>query len=64
MYIVWAGGVGLRALDGTLIGRWGENGEGAGHFTNSPHGVFIDDEESVYIAEVGENNRLKKFIGV
>ncbi len=54
----------MRALDGTLIGRWGENGEGAGHFTNSPHGVFIDDEESIYIAEVGENNRLKKFIGV
>ena len=64
MYIVGAGGGELRALDGTLIGRWGENGEGVGHFTNSPHGVFINDEESIYIAEVGENNRLKKFIGV
>ncbi len=64
MHIVGAGGVELRALDGTLIGRWGEDGEGAGHFMNSPHGGFIDDEESIYIAEVGENNRLQKFIRV
>ena len=51
-------------LDGELVGRWGEKGEGPGHFTNSPHGVFIDDEESLYVAEVGGNNRLQKFARV
>ena len=61
MHIVGAQGLELRALDGTLVGRWGEKGEGPGHFTKSPHGVFVDDEESLYVAEVGGNNRLQKF---
>ena len=61
MHIVGADGLELRTLDGDLIGRWGEKGEGPGHFTNAPHGVFIDDEESLYVAEVGGNNRLQKF---
>jgi|TARA_B110000438_G_scaffold16175_1_gene15193 hypothetical protein len=44
MHIVGHAGVELRSLDGTLLGRWGENGDGAGHFTNSPHRVYIDSE--------------------
>ena len=64
MHIVGAAGLELRTLDGELVGRWGEKGEGPGHFTNSPHGVFIDDEESLYVAEVGGNNRLQKFARV
>ena len=64
MHIVGHAGVELRSLDGTLLGRWGEKGEGGGHFTNSPHGVYIDSEESIYISEVGENNRLQKFFRV
>ncbi len=64
MHIVGHAGVELRTLDGTLIGRWGEKSEGAGHFTNSPHGVYIDSEESIYVAEVGGNNRLQKFARV
>jgi len=61
MHIVGHAGVELRSLDGTLLGRWGE---GSGHFTNSPDGVYIYIEESIYISEVGENNRLQKFIRV
>ncbi len=61
MHIVGARGLELRMLDGGLVGRWGEKGEGPGHFKNSPHGVFIDDEDSLFIAEVGGNNRLQKF---
>jgi len=61
MHIVGVQGLELRTLDGGLVGRWGEKGEGPGHFTNGPHGVFIDDEESLYVAEVGGNNRLQKF---
>ncbi|MDE0591654.1 MAG: hypothetical protein OSB68_00205 [Dehalococcoidia bacterium] len=64
MHIVGHAGVELRSLDGTLLVRWGEKGEGAGHFTHSPHGVYIDSEESIYIAEVGGNNRLQKFARV
>ena len=64
MHIVGGEGVELRTLDGDLIGRWGEKGEGPGHFTNGPHGVFIDSEESIYVAEVGGNNRLQKFARV
>ena len=64
MHIVGAAGLELRTLDGELVGRWGEKGEGPGHFTNSPHGVFIDDEDSLYVAEVGGNNRLQKFARV
>ena len=61
MHIVGVQGLELRTLDGGLVGRWGEKGEGPGHFTNGPHGIFIDDEDSLYVAEVGGNNRLQKF---
>ena len=64
MHIVGGEGVQLRTLEGELLGRWGEKGEEPGHFTNGPHGVFIDSEESIYIAEVGGNNRLQKFARV
>jgi DNA-binding beta-propeller fold protein YncE len=61
MHIVGGQGVELRTLEGDLVGRWGEKGDDPGQFTNGPHGVFIDAEESIYIAEVGGNNRLQKF---
>ncbi len=64
MHIVGAQGLELRTLDGGLVGRWGEKGEGPGHFTYGPHGVFIDDEDSLYVAEVGGNNRLQKFVRI
>ena len=64
MHCVSAAGLELRTLDGGLVGRWGEKGEGPGHFTASPHGVFIDEDESLYVAEVGGNNRLQKFVRV
>ncbi|NQW16941.1 MAG: hypothetical protein HQ478_05580 [Chloroflexi bacterium] len=51
-------------LDGDLIGRCGEKGEGPIHFTNGPHRAYIDSEESIYVAEVGGNNRLQKFARV
>jgi hypothetical protein len=57
-------GVELRKLDGTLVGRWGERGSGPGQFTNSPHGMWIDDRGDVYLAEVGGIGRLQKFARV
>jgi len=64
MHIVGAGGVELRRLDGTLVGRWGEKSPKPGDFLNSPHGVWIDGEGDLYVAEVGGNGRLQKFARV
>lgn len=64
MHIVGAAGVEVRKLDGKLVGRWGEKGPSAGHFTNSPHGVWLDRDGAIYVAEVGGNNRLQKFARV
>jgi sugar lactone lactonase YvrE len=61
MHIASARGVELRSLDGRLIGRWGEKGERPGQFANSPHGLWIDRDDALYVAEVGGLNRLQKF---
>ncbi|MFN8522274.1 MAG: hypothetical protein U0821_04120 [Chloroflexota bacterium] len=60
-HIVSGSGVEIRKQDGALIGRWGEKGGAPGQFANGPHGVWIDGDGSLYIAEVGGNNRLQKF---
>jgi hypothetical protein len=64
MHIVSARGLELRTLDGGLVGRWGEKGDQPGQFANSPHGVWIDPQGSIYVAEVGGLNRLQKFARV
>jgi DNA-binding beta-propeller fold protein YncE len=64
MHTVSAPGVELRNLDGTLVGRWGEKGPQPGQFLNSPHGLWIEPDGTLYIAEVGGNNRLQKFVRV
>jgi sugar lactone lactonase YvrE len=60
-HIVGGGGVDIRKPDGELICRWGEKGDAPGQFANGPHGCWIDAEGSLYIGEVGGNNRLQKF---
>ncbi|MCC6178765.1 MAG: hypothetical protein IT305_25950 [Chloroflexi bacterium] len=60
-HMVSGSGVEIRTAEGTLIGRWGEKGSAPGQFANGPHGVWMDPEGSLYIAEVGGNNRLQKF---
>ncbi len=64
MHIVGGGepGVRLMSLEGREVGRW-TNNEFPGLFTG-PHGMWIDAEESVYIAEVGVQNKLRKFIRI
>ena len=64
MHIVSARGLELRTLDGGLVGRWGEKGGEPGQFANSPHGVWIDPDGALYVAEVGGLNRLQKFARV
>lgn len=49
-------------LDGRLLARWGEEGSAAGQFANWPHGVWIDSQGDLYVAEVPTlSNRLQKF---
>lgn len=64
MHIVSARGLELRTLDGGLVGRWGDKGDQPGQFANSPHGVWIDPQGAIYVAEVGGLNRLQKFARV
>ena len=60
-HIVSGDGVEIWSADGSLIGRWGEKGDAPGQFANGPHGVWLDPEGSLYVAEVGGNDRLQKF---
>jgi hypothetical protein len=64
LHIVGGSGVEVRQPDGTLLGRWGDWGNGAGQFVRGPHGGWMDPEGSMYIAEAGFNNRLQKFVRV
>jgi DNA-binding beta-propeller fold protein YncE len=56
-----AQGIELRSLDGKLIGRWNQRGEGYGEFKGYPHGIWMDSEGSVYVAEVGADRAIQKF---
>ena len=53
----------LMNLDGKEVGRW-TNAEFPGLFAAGPHGMWIDADESVYIAEVGAENEFHKFARV
>jgi sugar lactone lactonase YvrE len=60
-HIVGGGGVSAWTQDGKKLSQWGEKGSAPGQFANGPHGCWIDPEGSLYIGEVGGNNRLQKF---
>jgi sugar lactone lactonase YvrE len=47
------------AADGTLLASWGEPGGGPGEF-RIPHGIGVDDQDRVYVAD-RENNRVQIF---
>ena len=64
LHIIGGSGVEVRKPDGTVVGRWGEWGDGPGQFIRGPHGGWMDAEGSLYIAEAGFNNRLQKFARV
>ena len=57
-------GIQIRTLTGDLIGTWGERGESAGQFRGAPHGIWIDSRGDVYVAEVGAQMALNKFIRI
>ncbi|HEV2122542.1 MAG TPA: hypothetical protein VGW38_07185 [Chloroflexota bacterium] len=55
-------GVCVTDLDGTLIARWGERGDGPGQFAASPHSLAMDSHGDLYVGEVITPNRLQKFV--
>ena len=58
------GKVMVSTLDGNHLGAWGERGDEAWQFTGGAHGVWIDNEGSVYVGQVGAENGLNKFARV
>jgi hypothetical protein len=64
LHLVGLGGVEIRERDGTLVGRWGEQGREPGQFVATVHGGWLDRDGSLYAAEAGVNNRLQKFARV
>jgi hypothetical protein len=61
MHVVTGSGVEIWRPDGTLIGRWGEKGDAPGPVRERPARRLDRPEGSIYIAEVGGNDRLQKF---
>ncbi len=57
-------GVFVKTLDGETVGVWGERGEEAGQFSGYPHGIWIDSQGDVYVAQVGAQLALDKFARV
>ena len=65
MHIVTANrGVLLMSLEGEVIGRWGEKRSEPGQIVGYPHGLWFDRRGDLYVAEVGAENRLRKYARV
>ncbi len=65
MFIAGADPKSLRVmtLDGVDVSRWDEESQPE-LFEGYPHGMWIDREGSIYVAEVGARNRLQRFVRV
>lgn len=64
VYVVEQGpgnGVSIWTLDGDLITRWrGNAGPGLGTLA-AAHGICVDSEGSIYVTEIGDAQRVRKF---
>ncbi|MBI3969684.1 MAG: hypothetical protein HY332_00225 [Chloroflexi bacterium] len=52
----------ILSLDGEVLGRWGERGDGPGQFADSPHSLWMDSRGDLYVGEVLTPNRIQKFV--
>ncbi|MDA1347681.1 MAG: 6-bladed beta-propeller [Chloroflexi bacterium] len=67
VYVVEQGGssgVSLWTLDGEMITRWrGSEGAGKGTLLGG-HGICVDSDGSIYVTEIGQGQRVSKFVRV
>lgn len=61
MHVATAAGVQVWTVDGELLGIWGEKGDRPDQFSGAPHGIWIDSNGDVYVAQVGAQKALNKF---
>jgi DNA-binding beta-propeller fold protein YncE len=62
MYVAELGArISIVTLEGNIIGQWGEERSHAPGYFYSPHGIWVDSEDSIYVAEVMLGARLQKF---
>lgn len=54
----------VTTLSGEVLGRWGEQGDGPGQFAGIPHGLWMDAQGDVYVAQVGADNALNRYTRV
>ncbi len=54
--------ISIMTLDGEVLARWGEKGNAPGQFSDSPHGIWVDSQGSIYVSEVVAEKRLQKFV--
>lgn len=52
----------VLSLDGEVLCRWGERGDGPGQFAASPHSLWVDSRGDLYVGEVITPNRFQKFV--
>ena len=52
-------GVAVVDMDGKILSRFGEAGDGPGQFV-SPHGIWGDSRGNLYLCEVGRENSIQK----
>ena len=64
MHVACGPTIQLYALDGELLGAWGERGDRPDQFSGAPHGISIDSNGDVYVAQVGAQKALNKFARV
>ena len=58
------GGVSIWTLDGDVVSRWKIDEEpGKGSITDG-HGITVDSEGSIYVTEIGNGERVSKFVKV
>ena len=64
VYVVEQGSgtrISIWTLAGKLLTRWsGREGPGKGTLV-SGHGICVDSQGSIYVAEIGEGKRVQKF---
>ena len=66
IYVVEQGagtGVSIWTLDGDLLSRWRGSDEGAAHGSViGGHGICVDSHGSIYVTEIGQGERVSKFV--